>query len=312
VPRRLRRSAGLALAAALLLACWLLNVSRPGTPAAGCLEHCSQPGETPDGPLQVMSLNMLHGFPRFERLRERLDLLAGEIRMREPDIVCLQEVPWAPHIGNAAQYLAERTGLNYVYLRANGNRWAILFEEGEAILSRYPLEDVTFTELQPRAGLFEHRVVLGATIDAPGGRLRIFVTHLTNGEPEVNRGQAQSLMAFVRSNSEGPAIIAGDFNAREGSLQIHAISQQAVDTFRATNPQLPGNTCCFDDLSSASSEGLEERIDYVFLLAPPEYDARALACERILDQALWAPTGWLRISDHAGLLATVFTTGSRK
>jgi len=76
-----------------------------------------------------------------------LDLIAQEIRRQDADIVCLQEVPWAPHIGSAAQYLAARTGLNHVYFRANGNRWTILFEEGEAILSRYPLRDVTFEEL---------------------------------------------------------------------------------------------------------------------------------------------------------------------
>jgi endonuclease/exonuclease/phosphatase family metal-dependent hydrolase len=251
-----------------------------------------------------MSLNMLHGFPRFERLRERLDLLAGEIRMREPDIVCLQEVPWALRIGNAARYLAGRTKMNFVYLRANGNRWAILFEEGEAILSHYPLTDLSFTELQPGAGLFEHRVVLGATVDAPGGELRVFVTHLTNGDPDVNRAQAEALMTFVRSYSEDLAIVAGDFNAREDSPQIQAISRHALDTFRLTQPQRVGNTCCLDDLSPASSGSLGERIDYIFLLASPQHDLRAPTCGLILDRPYWTPRGWLWTSDHAGLPAT--------
>jgi len=74
-----------------------------------------------------MSLNVLHGHPRFEHLARRLDLIAAEIRRQDADIVCLQEVPWTRQLGGGAEYLAQRTGLNYLYLRANGNRWAILF-----------------------------------------------------------------------------------------------------------------------------------------------------------------------------------------
>ena len=69
----------LILAAALLLSCWIFSVSRPGAAAEGCPEGCELAGEGPGGPLTVMPLNMLHGFPRFERLPERLDLLGAEI-----------------------------------------------------------------------------------------------------------------------------------------------------------------------------------------------------------------------------------------
>lgn len=135
---------------AAALAAWALNASRVGNQVEGCPKGCAVADERRDGPLRVMSLNMLHGFPRFDRLRERLDLIAEETLHQDADIVCLQEVPWAPHIGGAAQDLAERTGLNHVYFRANGNRWTILFEEGEAILSRYPLRDVRRTAAPSR------------------------------------------------------------------------------------------------------------------------------------------------------------------
>jgi endonuclease/exonuclease/phosphatase family metal-dependent hydrolase len=250
-----------------------------------------------------MSLNMLHGFPRFERLRERLDLIAGEIRRQDPDIVCLQEVPWTPHLGNAAHYLAERTGLNYLYLRANGNRRAILFEEGEAILSRYPLRDVDFAELQPRAGFFEHRMVLGATAVTPWGEVRVFVTHLTNGDAEVNRAQAHSLMTFVTSGVHDLAIIAGDFNATEDSPQIRDIGREAVDTYRVAHPEDAGPTCCVDSLFSPNDECLDERIDFLFLLAPTRHGATVASCDRLLDQPHQASGGWLWTSDHVGLLA---------
>ncbi len=254
-----------------------------------------------------MSLNVLHGFPRFGHLSERLDRIAEEIRAQDADVVCLQEVPWMPHLGSGARYLAERAGLNYQYLRANGNRWAILFEEGEAILSRYPLRDATFIELKPRAGFFEHRVVLAATAVTPWGDVRFFVAHLTHGAPEVNRAQAASLMAFVAAPGGGPAIVAGDFNATEDTPQIQALTRQWVDTYRAVHPNDndEGYTCCADDPSAGLAERLEERIDYVFLAPGTAHSTEVVSSQRVLDQPFRTADGWLWASDHAGLLTVI-------
>jgi len=290
---------------ALFLTYWILNVSRPGQGVEGCLEGCTTGDPRRDGQLRVMSLNMLHGFPRFSHLGERLAVIAGEIKRLDADIVCLQEVPWAPTIGSTASYLAERTGLNHVYLRANGNRWAILFEEGEAILSRYPLRDVTFAELSPQAGLFEHRMVLEATVATPWGDVGVFVTHLTNGDAEVNRAQAESLMAFVNSRDHETAIIAGDFNATEDSPQIEFLGQRTEDVWRVANRQREGFTCCVDDLTSGTSGQLEKRIDYLFLLGGPQQSIGVLDCQVVLDQPFRTAGGWIWASDHAGLFATL-------
>jgi len=192
----------------VIVGAWVLSTSRPGSRVLGCPTGCAVPrdsspaaGKQSTQTLKVMSLNMLHGFPRFEHLSDRLDLIAMEINRQEADIVCLQEVPWTVRLGNGARYLAEQTGMNHAYLRANGNRWAILFEEGEVILSRYPLLDLDSTELKPGARFLEHRVVLKATVDSPAGAVDVFVTHLTNGDPDVNRHQAQALKALDRQLS---------------------------------------------------------------------------------------------------------------
>jgi endonuclease/exonuclease/phosphatase family metal-dependent hydrolase len=116
-------------------------------------------------------------------------------------------VPWRRATGNAAEYLSREAGLNYVYLRANGNRRTITFEEGSAILSRYRLKQPRFVELQPRAGFFEHRIALGAVALTPWGELDVFVTHLTNGEAQVNYGQALTLQEFVDQTRRGFAIV---------------------------------------------------------------------------------------------------------
>ena len=261
--RRIPRRVWLA-ALGLLVFVWVLNVSRAGRQVEGCPQDCATAAPRQAGPLRILSLNVLHGFPRFEHLSQRLDRIADEVRRQDVDVVCLQEVPWTLRLGSAAEYLAERTGLNHLYLRANGSRWALLFEEGEAILSRYPLRDVMFAELEPRAGFFEHRVVLGATAVTPLGDVRVFVTHLTNGRPEVNRAQASALMALVGATGQGPAVVAGDFNATEDSPQIKAITSAWVDTYRAAHPDDNGHTCCVDDLSRGPGEPLEKRIEAVY------------------------------------------------
>jgi endonuclease/exonuclease/phosphatase family metal-dependent hydrolase len=247
-----------------------------------------------------MSLNVLHGFPLFAHLPGRLDLVAAEIRRQDPDIVCLQEVPW--HLGSAARTLARRTGLNYLYLRANGNRRALLFEEGEVILSRFPLRDAAAVELMPRAGFFEHRVALAATAITPWGEVRVYVSHLTAGDPEINRGQAASLAALVAGDPIRPALVAGDFNAREETPQIQALDW--IDAYRTAHPRDEGPTCCIKDLTAGPGEALEKRIDYVFLI-PGADGAEVVSGRRVFDEPYRQGDGWLWASDHAGLMAEI-------
>jgi endonuclease/exonuclease/phosphatase family metal-dependent hydrolase len=294
---------GLLLAVAFLVGFWVLTASRAGARVEGCPQDCATIGERQEGPLRVLSLNVLHGFPRFEHLSRRLDLIAAEIRRQDADIVCLQEVPWTLHLGSGAQYLAEHTDLNHLYLRANGNRRAILFEEGEVILSRFPLRDVAFVELRPQAGFFEHRVVLRATAATPWGDVGVFTTHLTDGDREVNRQQAESLLSFVAASGSGPAVVAGDLNAVPDSTQIETLAQQWTDTRLAASPGDDGFTCCIDDLNAEIAESLDERIDYLFLV--PANGTRVVASQRVLDQPFRLDYGWQWASDHVGLLAAI-------
>lgn len=288
----------------LIALLWILNVSRVGTAVEGCPAGCATAVRREGGPLRVMSLNVLHDFPHFLYLSQRLDLIAEEIRRQDADLVCLQEVPWTLHLRSGARYLAERTGMNYLYLRANGNRRAILFEEGEAILSRYPLQEIAFSELTPQAQFFEHRVALAATAVTPWGEVRVVVTHLTNGAAEINHAQALSLLDFVTSQGESPAIVAGDFNALENSPQIQVLSRHWIDTYRAIHPQEKGATCCVDDLSAGPEEKLEKRIDYLFLAPGAGLSIQVIDSRRVLDQPSRTADGWLWASDHVGLLTT--------
>ena len=294
-----RRPAWLLMALAVL-ALWTMNASQPGAAVEGCLAGCATATRLDDGSVRIMSLNVLHDFPRFAFLPQRLDLVATEIRRLDADIVLLQEVPWTWRVGPGAAYLGQASGLNHAYLRANGNRWAMLFEEGEAILSRFPLRDVRFIELRPREAPFQHRVAVSAVVDTALGPLRVVSTHLANQNPTVNQEQASTLAHFVAAQP-GPTLIGGDFNATAGSAAIRALQLAWVDSFAAVWPADPGLTCCVDDLTAPPDEPLEERIDYLFLTPGPASAWRVRASQRLFTAPQFTPAGRIWASDHIGL-----------
>lgn len=299
--KRWRRLA-LAAGCVLLMAMWISQASRPGERPEGCPEGCATRAERAAGPLRVMSLNMLHDFPRFEYLQQRLALIAAAIRERDPDVVCLQEVPWTMATGSSARWLASETGLNYLYLRANGNRYVILFEEGEALLSRYPLRQVESAEVAPSAGVFEHRVVLRAVAVTPDGLLRVGCTHLTNGDPATNQAQIAWLARYAGHTDYEPIVIAGDFNASKS--EIRTAAPNLTNSYRALNPESAGLTCCIDALAAGPDERLEQRIDYV-LFQPGIGPAHLVSSQRVFTQPVWVDGGWLWASDHVGLLVEI-------
>jgi endonuclease/exonuclease/phosphatase family metal-dependent hydrolase len=131
------------------------------------------------------------------------------------------------------------------------------------------------------------------------------VTHLTNGDPEINRAQAKSLMTFLASRDDDLTILAGDFNATDDSPQIETITKQAVDIYGAVHAEDSGFTCCLDDPSSSSRDQLVKRIDYVFLFVSPAHDVQVLDCDLVLNEPFPSPRGWLWVSDHVGLMATL-------
>ena len=284
----------------------VLNVSKPGRDVIACLEACATPSTSAETEnFRILSLNMLHDYPDFAYLEERVALLSGEIGRLQPDIVLLQEVPRTDEHSLIAEKLAQTLGLNYVYLRANGNLSLINFEEGSAILSKYPLSDPRFTELRPPNSIFDNRIVLAATVNTPHGAIDLFVTHLTNGRPAINQAQAEALAAFVQAEAHHPAVVAGDFNAVESSFQIRQLANLWQDSYRLYHPTTPGATCCATDLVNAPTTALQTRIDYLFLAPTPEHALKVLEIEAVFTEPFAVPNGRLWLSDHAGLLATL-------
>ncbi len=286
---------------------FVFNASIPGRNVEGCPKGCATATTRRAGPLRVVDLNMLHGFPDFRSVPLRLELIAAELRRLDADVVLLEEVPWTRATGNGSEYLARQLGYNYVYYRAEGNHALIFFETGQAILSRFPLKNVASDILQPRAGFFESRVALAATADTPLGEVIFFVAHLTDkkSNPLINRGQAESLKLFVDAHANLLAVVGGDFNARENTPQIMELAGAWVDTYRSLHPDEAGMTCCIDNLTSGPGEALEERIDYIFLVTNSNQAGQLASARLVFDQPHQVGGGWQWVSDHIGLLVEI-------
>ncbi|GAP64538.1 hypothetical protein ARMA_2961 [Ardenticatena maritima] len=274
------------------------NASMPAETVQGCLDCVKTP---PPSHMRVLVFNMLHGFPDGKARMARADLLIQTVQALNADVLLLQEVSHTRRDGLLAEYLAERLNMNWVYARANGNLAWIGFEEGEAILSRFPLENVRMVELLPQDDFFEHRIALEATVRTRGGLLRFVSTHLTNGDPAVNQAQADALLAFVASVPT-PAVIGGDFNAQPASPTMHRL--RAMWRMMPPPPSVP--TCCVDVFGAPDVETFTHRIDVAFLFQPPPR-WRVLGGMRTLDTPHWTGERWLWASDHAGFFFDLAT-----
>ncbi len=222
-----------------------------------------QVGPAPDAHLQVLTLNLWHDWPFHRRLDARLEQVAATIDREQANIVCLQEVPNATDFPDTARRLADRLGMAYAYGRANGDRTTIGFEEGVAILSRYPLQSPQLIEMEPRVSPFEHRVVLRAFAETSAGQVAVYCAHLTTSR-RANPEQVSWLRQFVSEDAGSrTAIIAGDFNAAGDSSQIRMLAGRWLDTFRVANPLDDGHT--FTLVLPVVGTLLSHRIDYVFL-----------------------------------------------
>jgi endonuclease/exonuclease/phosphatase family metal-dependent hydrolase len=169
--------------------------------------------------LRVLTYNIHHA----EGTDGKIDYerLAGIINDLEPDVVALQEVDRdteRTHRIDQAARLAELTGMHHVFgtaMRYQGGQY------GEAILSRFPIDEPKSRRLPFRFGQ-EPRAALSARIRPENGIPEfLFVgTHLCHQSNETRTDQAKQLNRLFAGggNEDGlPVILAGDLNARPGS-----------------------------------------------------------------------------------------------
>jgi endonuclease/exonuclease/phosphatase family metal-dependent hydrolase len=183
----------------------------------GVLVHLSskETGQQPSQPIRVMSYN-IH---RWAGQDGRLDVgrLAHVIHTAGADVVGLNEV-LHPVTGERRTHeplaeLADRLGMSYAFgasgwIDRRGPGWH--GPVGNAILSRYPLLDITNT-LLPSLQATKQRSLLAATLgDGPSQGLRAHVTHLDHAFEGTRLLQVRAVLRHLPAH--GPHYVGGDFN----------------------------------------------------------------------------------------------------
>jgi endonuclease/exonuclease/phosphatase family metal-dependent hydrolase len=170
--------------------------------------------------MRILSWNLWWRYGPWERRREAI---AATLAAVKPDVCGLQEV-WGGQAENLAAELAERLGMHWCWAPAAkaGDAGDEEFRIGNAVLSRWPIAVHAEVSL-PTDGLTgESRVAVHARINAPGGSLPFFTTHLTYGPglSHVRTAQVRRLAEFVAEHAAScayPPLIMGDLNAEPGS-----------------------------------------------------------------------------------------------
>ena len=294
----------LLLAACLALGGCINNlVSTVADQPRSCLADCGGVASGEGAPLRMLTFNVFHDFPDYTRLSERLELLAAQVKESDTDVVLLQELPWTADTGPSIETLARRTGMNYVYARANGNFKVIRFEEGVGILSRYPLDEVEIHAVQPKPGYFANSVALAAVADTPAGRVQLVSAHLARGDEALSREQVADFRRFIAGRGPWPTVIGADLNARETWPHIAALGRDWTDAFRAANPSAPGHSCCIRGGLNDADADFFVRVDYLYLVPAAAHGWRLKQAARVFGQPVLTESGALWVSNHAGFTA---------
>jgi len=198
-----------------------------------------------------------------------------------PDVLAMQEigVHWnmGEHVDQPA-VIADAIGLPFhTFAGALTDERGGQF--GIALVSRYPLTDISFETLPRERD--EQRVLLSARLESPTP-VRLLNTHLSVHEPE-RRLQALRVGA-VAAATEEPVIVLGDLNDRPGTEVLAAARGDLVDCFDATGQGAPETFSVVDP---------HRRIDYIFC-GPP---LCPVGTSRVALNA--------RASDHFPLIASV-------
>jgi len=272
--------------------------------------------------IRVVTFNVYHGYPLCAHIERRFELLRDALVARAPDLVLLQEISVSMLYGHLPARLVDglkAAGREYhlAYSPANGSvAEGGAFEEGSAILSRWPIAQSEVRRLAADHPVWrnhhgyeyvEHRIALRAAVTLPtGARLDVYGTHITDvaAHEGANARQLQiaDLVRFVdeRTGRAATAIIGGDFNAPPEAAEIaHACSRGFTDVCAGVEPG-PTNDRDDRDLEDPRDTA-NQRIDYLFTAGR---GAGVHGARLFLDRAVEIEAGrFLWCSDHSGIEA---------
>ena len=260
-------------------------------------------------PLRVGTLNIWNRMGPWD---ERLAAIRAGVAAENVDVLALQEVV---SIEGCEQAALIADGLGYHF--AQGRHAEARLPMGNAVLSRFPILHQEILEL-PTGDTLERRTLLHAVLDAPSGKLPVFVTHLNwrLGEGHVRELQIRfvtdAITRLCPPDTTFPPILMGDLNAEpdademrflRGLTSLRGKSVYFADAW-AHAGQGPGITFARRNPFAAVNHEPDRRIDYI-LVRGPDDRGRGEPTEAHL--AFDAPHEGTFPSDHFGVVATIST-----
>ncbi|HSR68774.1 MAG TPA: endonuclease/exonuclease/phosphatase family protein [Acidobacteriota bacterium] len=180
--------------------------------------------------LRLLSYN-LHG-PPGHRIEEIAEVLKSHPRLSESLVLALQEVNRF-HQGSDNEHvgrlLARHLNMHFAYAAelAHDEGGGV---RGLAILSRFPLSQVSRVLLPVEGPGGRRRISLGATVDVGGRPLRVYTTHLeTRISAEERARQIEGMLEDAARYKDIPTVILGDFNtfAKEHTQTMFELMEAA-------------------------------------------------------------------------------------
>lgn len=163
----------------------------------------------PDRAVSVVSLNLAK-----ERNSERVvDTIRRVPRLRDADLFLFQEVITGGINASVAEETARRLGYFAVFHAAAPN----VLDQGLALMSRYPIDDVDIRRLKACDLRIRgrSRFAVSATMRTPWGGVRVWNAHLDTRISAEERLEQLQPVIDEASRHSGPRLIGGDFNTNE-------------------------------------------------------------------------------------------------
>ena len=220
----------------LITSCAAVVVAASALTGATAAAAVASTGETE---VRVMSFNIHHGADSHDALD--LERIARDIEASRADLIGLQEVDnnWSSRSGfvNQAAWLADRLDMHYAYA-ANLDRDPLEGQTqrrqyGTAVLSEYPIlssENHLLTNIVYAERPSEQRGLLETVINVRGNHVGFYSTHLDARRSEQRQLQVKEILALTE-DSERPAVVVGDLNAREASPEVRDLLTEFTDSF---------------------------------------------------------------------------------
>lgn len=228
---------------------------------------------------------------------ERFDAVAAVINAQHPDFVTLNEID-SMTVSNPyfhCRELAERTGMKYAYAVARepySLHWNQPGSYGDAVLSRYPIQEIRRFKLYPDKAQGdterEDRAVCAIRVEVGDHSLWVASTHLDHRDVELSRISQANQLKDVVSSLDGPLVLCGDLNANPETETMRIISTYLT-------PQYPSPTSEYYTYPSkyAGRKNPNQLLDYI-LLKKDETSVKCLSY-RVVNSAA---------SDHCAVIAS--------